>query len=149
MILFRFSPKEFVNEINGEGAKQRGGRWNSVGLPVLYTSTAISLALLELFTYNASYEELKNNYLAKIEVPEILAANTTLISVKKNWLKDIGYTRYIGDSFLSEKKSLLLKVPSAIIPDEYNVLINPLHKDISKIKIISASSFQFDNRLFK
>ena len=149
MMLFRFSPKQFIGELNGEGAKQRGGRWNSVGLPVVYTSTTISLSLLELLIYNASYEELRNNYLAKIEIPDILTAGMALISVKQNWLKDIDYSRYIGDSFLTAKKSLLLKVPSAIIPDEYNVLINPLHKDIRKVKIIKTSAFQFDSRLFK
>ena len=149
MMLFRFSPEQFSNEINGEGARQRGGRWNSVGLPVVYTSITISLSLLELLIYNVSYEELKNNYLMKIEVPEVLAGNMTRISVKKQWQKDIGYSRFIGDSFLTAKKSLLLKVPSAIIPEEYNVIINPLHPDIKKIKIATASPFQFDSRLFK
>ena len=108
MMLFRFSPEQFSNEINGEGARQRGGRWNSVGLPVVYTSITISLSLLELLIYNVSYEELKNNYLMKIEVPEVLAGNMTRISVKKQWQKDIGYSRFIGDSFLTAKKSLLL-----------------------------------------
>lgn len=148
MMLFRFSSKQFIHELNGEGAKQRGGRWNNIGLPVVYTSTTISLSLLELLIYNASYEELRNNYLAKIEIPASLTEDIMIVSVKQNWLKDIEYTRYIGDSFLTAKKSLLLKVPSAIIPEEYNILINPLHKDIRKIKI-KAALFQFDSRLFK
>jgi RES domain-containing protein len=148
-MLFRFAPVQFSNEINGEGARQRGGRWNSIGLPVVYTSTTISLALLELLIYNATYEELRNNYLMKIEVPGSLAADITPITVKQKWQEDIGYSRFIGDSFLTTKKSLLLEVPSAIIQEESNVLINPLHPDIKKLNILKASPFQFDSRLFK
>lgn len=149
MMLFRFAPLQFSDEIDGEGARQRGGRWNSVGLPVVYTSTTISLSLLELLIYNATYEELRNNYLMKIEVPPFLATDIIPITVKQQWQEDIGYSRFIGDSFLTAKNLLLLKVPSAIIPEESNILINPRHPDIKKVKIIKASPFQFDNRLFK
>lgn len=149
MMLFRFCPEQYNNDITGEGAKLRGGRWNSAGLPVVYTSTTISLSLLELLIYNASYEELQNNYLMKIEIPGIDEDSMNPISVKKQWQKDIGYSRFIGDFFLSTKKNILLKVPSAIIPEEYNVLINPLHPDFKKVKIITASPFEFDSRLFK
>ena len=149
MILFRFSPEQFSGDITGEGAKQRGGRWNSVGQPAVYTSTTISLSLLELLIYNATYEEMRNNYLMKIEVFEHPVTHTFQDGLRQQWWDDTDYTRFIGDSFLMAKKSLLLKVPSAIIPEEHNVLINPLHPDMKKVKIIKASLFQFDSRLFK
>ncbi len=149
MMLFRFSPRQFSNDISGEGASQRGGRWNSVGWPVVYTSMTISLSLLELLIYNATYKELRNNHLMKLEVPGSLADSMSQINVKPGWQEDIDYSRYIGDSFLRSKKSLLLKVPSAIIPEEYNILVNPLHPGIKKVKIIEASPFSFDTRLFK
>ena len=149
MMLFRFCKEQYYNDISGEGAKLRGGRWNSVGLPVVYTSTTISLSLLELLIYNASYDELQNNYLMKIETPGIPEDSITSINVKKQWQKDIGYSRFIGDSFLSTRKNIVLKVPSAIIPEEYNIIINPLHPDFKKIKIIGSSPFEFDSRLFK
>ncbi len=149
MMLFRFCKEQYYNDISGEGAKLRGGRWNSVGLPVVYTSTTISLSLLELLIYNASYDELQNNYLMKIEIPGIPEDSITSINVKKQWQKDIGYSRFIGDSFLSTRKNIVLKVPSAIIPEEYNIIINPLHPDFKKIKIIDSSPFEFDSRLFK
>ncbi len=116
MMLFRFCKEQYSNNISGEGAKLRGGRWNSVGLPVVYTSTTISLSLLELLIYNASYDELQNNYLMKIEIPGIEEDSILPITVKKQWQKDIGYSRFIGDSFLSTKKNILLQFPSAIIP---------------------------------
>ncbi len=149
MMLFRFCPKKYCNDITGEGAKLRGGRWNNVGIPVVYTSTTISLSLLELLIYNASYEELQNNYLMKIEVTGMPENSMNTVRVKKQWQKDVGYSRFIGDSFLTTNKNMLLKVPSAIIPEEYNILINPLHPDFTKIKIISTSRFEFDSRLFK
>ena len=149
MMLFRFCKGQYSTDISGEGAKLKGGRWNSAGLPVVYTSTTISLSLLELLIYNATYEELQNNYLMKIEVPGITEDKLTPINLKKQWQKDIGYSRFIGDSFLSTRKNILLRVPSAIIPDEYNILINPLHPDFKKIKITNSSPFEFDSRLFK
>ncbi len=149
MMLFRFCKEQYSTDISGEGAKLRGGRWNSAGLPLVYTSTTISLSLLELLIYNATYEELQNNYLMKIQVPGITENSLTPINLKKQWQKDIGYSRFIGDSFLTTKKNMLLKVPSPIIPEEHNVLINPSHPDFKKIKIITAFPFEFDNRLFK
>lgn len=149
MMLFRFCTKKYSNDITGEGAKLWGGRWNNVGIPVVYTSTTISLSLLELLIYNALYEELQNNYLMKIEVTGMPENSMNPVRVKKQWQKDVGYSRFIGDSFLTANKNMLLKVPSAIFPEEYNILINPLHPDFTKIKIISTSRFEFDSRLFK
>ena len=149
MILYRFANKNYGADISGEGAKLKGGRWNSKGFPVIYTSTTISLSLLELMIHSISYEEIQSNLLMKINIPDNFAASITNLSLKPDWMNDPGYSRFISDSFLKSKKSLLLKVPSAIIHDEYNVLINPQHPDSRKIKILSASRFQFDIRLFK
>jgi RES domain-containing protein len=149
MILYRFSNKNFGADLHGEGARLNGGRWNSKGLPVVYTSMAISLSLLELVIHSASYEEIKSHLLMKIVIPDHLVTTLKDLALKPNWQDDPAYSRFIGDSFLKTKLSLLLKVPSAIIPEEYNVLINPLHPDRKKVKIAEASPFQFDTRLFK
>jgi RES domain-containing protein len=148
MILYRFTSEKYSTDVSGEGAKRFGGRWNSKGIPVLYTSAAISLSLLELLVHSASYDELKSKRLVTIETPEKLLENLPSNKLKKKWQTDIGYCRFIGDSFLLEKKSLLMKIPSAIIPEEYNVLINPLHSDFKKISVKSAKVFEFDARLF-
>jgi RES domain-containing protein len=149
MTLYRFSNENFGVDLKGEGARLHGGRWNSKGLPVVYASITISLSLLELVIHSASYEEIKSHLLMKIEMPDHFFTSLADLALKAKWLNDPDYSRFIGDSFLRSKKSLLLKVPSAIIPEEYNILINPLHPDIKKIKIIKASPFQFDSRLFK
>jgi RES domain-containing protein len=149
MILYRFSNRYYGADVSGEGAKLNGGRWNSKGLPVVYASITISLSLLELVIHSASYDEIQSNLLLKIVIPENAFSSLADLKLKEKWKHDPGYSRFIGDSFLRSKKSLLLKVPSAIIPEEYNVLINPLHPDIKKVKIAEASPFQFDTRLFK
>lgn len=149
MTVYRFVRPIYHNDISGDGARKKGGRWNSPGFPVVYTSTAISLSLLELLIYNSSYEEIQVNMLMQITVPENLMQSLSVNALKLTWQKDIDYSRFIGNEFLKNKKSLLLKVPSAIIPEETNVLINPAHPDFKRVKIIKAAPFQFDTRLFK
>jgi len=149
MILYRFTNKNYAVDISGEGARLNGGRWNSKGVPVVYTSFTISLSLLELVIHSSSYDELQSNLLIQIDIPDNHIAKIPTISVKPNWENDIGYSRFIGNEFLKSKLHLLLKVPSAIIPQEFNFLINPLHPDIKKVKIANTSHFEFDSRLFK
>lgn len=149
MIVYRFAKEKFSSDISGEGAKIWGGRWNSPGLAVLYSSCSISLSLLELLIYQASYEEIMINRLMRIEVPDSLIQTLSVDSLKGKWQNDIDYSRFIGNEFLQACKSLLLKVPSAIIPDEYNILINPRHSAFGKVSLISSSVFEFDTRLFK
>ena len=149
MIVYRFSRERFSNDLSGEGALRFGGRWNNKGLPVIYTSLTISLSLLELLIHSAAYDQIVSNRLTIIEVPDKSLAEVSAGRLKKNWQSDENYSRFMGDQFLSTKTTLLLKVPSAIIPAESNILINPKHKDASKVKIHSIQKFSFDNRMFK
>jgi RES domain-containing protein len=148
MILYRFSPEQFSSDISGEGARRFGGRWNSKGRPIVYTSLSISLSLLELLIHSISYDEITRNYLTIIEVPDDKITEVPLSTLKKNWINDVDFTKYLGDNFL-QSDFLLMKVPSAIIPRESNLLINPSHRDFKKVKIKTAERFMFDARLFK
>lgn len=149
MIVYRFSHKLYSHDLSGEGARKFGGRWNSKGFPVLYCSTSISLALLELLIHSAGYEEIQAHELITIEIPETVYTEIRIGQLKKSWQKDISYSKFIGDSFLKPNSQLLLKVPSAIIPSESNILINPLCNESKEIKIQSVETFYFDSRLFK
>jgi RES domain-containing protein len=148
MILYRFSPEQFSSDISGEGARRFGGRWNSKGRPVVYTSLSISLSLLELLIHSISHDEIIRNYLTIIEAPDDRITEVPLSTLKKNWTSDEDFTKYLGDEFL-QSDFLLMKVPSAIIPRESNLLINPSHRDFKKVKIKTAERFMFDARLFK
>lgn len=149
MTVYRFTTEIYSHDISGEGAKKWGGRWNSPGLAVVYTSCSISLSLLELLIYQTSYEEIVINNLMRIDVPDTFTQIVSANSLKSNWQHDIDYCRFIGNEFLQNNKSLMLKVPSAIIPEEYNILINPGHAAFGKCRIISSGIFEFDTRLFK
>jgi Uncharacterized conserved protein len=149
MILYRFSSRQYGGQLNGEGAKLFGGRWNSIGLPVVYCSTTISLAVLELLVHYIHYDQLASYELMVIEVPDKSIEEINLKQLKHKWQEDFSYSRFIGDEFLKQSSSLLLKVPSSVIPEENNILINPGHKDFGKVKMIEERGFTFDVRLFK
>ncbi len=149
MIVYRFSHYKYSKELNGEGASLFGGRWNSKGVPVVYTSFTISLALLELLIHAVSYDELSNTRLTYIEIPEKSIKTLDTKQLKQHWIDDIDYTRFMGDEFITSASSLLLSIPSAIIPEENNILINPKHPHFSKVKIREVKQFRFDARLFK
>ncbi len=149
MILYRFAHKAYSNSLDGEGARLYGGRWNNRGVPVVYSSPTISLSLLELLIHCVSYDEIRSHILVKIQIPDTLGAPPAVLNLKKGWQNDTSYSRFIGTEFLASRSSLLFRVPSAIIPEENNLLINPLHPDMKKVRILSAEPFHFDNRLFK
>ena len=149
MIVYRLTNGEFINDLSGTGAKLFGGRWNSVGHPALYTTEHISLAVLEILVHVKSYRRPLDYYLVTIEIPD--KENIITIDqqkLKKNWKDDFTYGQFIGDEFLTTRQSLVLKVPSAIIEQENNYIINPAHPDAGKIKIQASKSFIFDKRLY-
>jgi len=149
MILYRLSSGDYKNDLSGTGAKLFGGRWNSAGLNALYTTEHISLAVLEILVHIKSYRQPLDYHLITIEIPE--SANIITIDhtkLKRNWKDDFAYGQFIGDEFLIDRQSLALKVPSAIIEEENNLLINPAHPDAAKLKIRSTKIFMFDKRLY-
>ncbi len=150
MIVYRITNSAYNDDISGTGAKLMGSRWNSKGIPLLYTSQHISLSVLEMLV-NTNFKDFAIALdLMFINIPDQQTIRTIeLKSLKENWKDDYGYTRYMGDEFTKQKESLILKVPSAVIHEEYNYLANPLHPDFSKVKIIKIKSFWPDQRLFK
>jgi RES domain-containing protein len=150
MILYRFANKQFSDDLTGTGAKLYGGRWNHKGLAALYTSSSISLSLLEILVNALSLEHLQSLSLMKIEVPAGLETSVrTLKQLKAQWFDDVEYSRFIGSEFLQNRNFLMLQCPSSVVMEEYNFVLNPLHADYHKVKLVSAVEYQFDKRLFK
>jgi RES domain-containing protein len=135
---------------DGEGARRVGGRWNSPGLPMVYASQHLSLAVLEsLVHYDIAF--LPTNLLAHaVDVPDehIAVLDTALLPL--GWDEDPAYTasRAVGDAWLRDGTGLALAVPSAIITEEYNVLLNPQHPRAEALLSPALSRpFDFDPRL--
>ncbi|MBL7765606.1 MAG: RES family NAD+ phosphorylase [Chitinophagaceae bacterium] len=150
MIIYRLTQSTFQEDLSGSGAALYGGRWNNKGIPVLYTSSHISLAVLEILVNHNRNESplLPSFHLLELELPENLQSRTKKLVLKDDWIRDIEYTRFIGDTFLKEGRDLILPVPSVVIPEEHNYLLNPNHKQFKKIKIIQSKPYQPDKRLF-
>ncbi len=148
MTLFRIAKHEFANDISGYGAMLYGGRWNPKGLAALYTSSFRSLALLEtIVNIGRIKPELCNQFSIielEIESKAILEINSE--KLKKNWFWDYQYTQKTGKEFLIENDFLMLKIPSVIIHQEHNVILNPKHQDFKKIKIKKIQNFPLDSR---
>jgi RES domain-containing protein len=148
MIVYRISNKQYKDDITGNGAAIYGARWNSVGIKALYTSHFISLSILESLCHLRHNYIPGSQYLLQIETPEL--DNLPVISLEKmkqNWYQEAQYTQWIGDQFFKNNESLMLKVPSAVVHQEHNFLINPLHKDFKKVEIVSTELLNLDKRL--
>ncbi len=149
MIVYRITNSLFKDDISGTGAKIKGARWNMPGSSMLYAAQSISLSVLELLVH-IGLQDIQNFYhLLAISIPDDTpVTEINLNKLKKNWLEDEDYTAFMGTEFLKTNESLVLKVPSAIINEEYNFLVNPYHPDFKKIKIKKSKPFIFDQRLY-
>jgi len=130
------------------GASIYGGRWNHKGTPVIYAAQSRALCALEVL---ANAGELASDYVVTpIEVPDDVAVTTRSIGTLPNaW--DSGQptnaSRAIGSDWINALTSAVLVVPSAIIPQEYNYVLNPRHPDFSRMRFLRAEPFRFDDRL--
>jgi RES domain-containing protein len=147
MIVYRLTTGEYARDISGAGSRIYGGRWNPVGLAALYTSEFISLAILEILVRASKNTSPPSYTLTSFEIPESDIYQVQLKKLKLEWKYDLKYTQGIGEDFLSENQTLCVKVPSAIVPQENNFLLNPLHSDFKKVKIIGSELLELDRRL--
>lgn len=146
--------KRLQDAFTGEGARIGGGRWNHVGTPVIYVSESLSLAALELFVHFPRKDIKLSTTL--IAIPVDIPVSLKMVAVTVNDLNPDwrmspppNSTRNIGTVWVRKGASLILRVPSAIIPDEYNLVINPSHADFEKIKIGQPQPFSLDERMWK
>lgn len=140
--------KHAASAFNGEGAWLYGGRWNSRGTRVVYTSATLSLAALENLVHLTP--PIAFRYVAiAIDFDKRLLKRIDQKSLPTDWHAEppIQASKEIGDLWVREARSAVLEIPSAIIPSEPNYLLNPAHPDFKKIIIYKATSFSFDPRL--
>jgi len=147
MIVYRITTEKWANQLHASGY---AARWNSKGNFVIYTASTRALACLENLVHRSGEGLNRIFKTVEIDIPGSLTIQNVLrTQLKDDWTKRENYfqTRTIGDEWLKEKKSPILRVPSAIIPEEHNYLINPEHPGFQKISIKRISDFLFDNRL--
>lgn len=149
MRVYRIAKEQYIKDLSGEGSRLYGGRWNNKGTKIIYTAESRSLATVEYLVHVPLQIIPRDLYIAEIDVPDVEIEIVEPASLEKNWQdypspKSI---RDIGDTWQRDNKTLLLRVPSAVIKNEWNILVNPEHKQFHKVKIVSIESYSFDARL--
>ena len=155
MIVHRIAtitPAYSADDLSGEGAKASGGRWNSPGAAMVYCAENRALAILETFVHvDKRNIPPMNRYFVTIDLPDDLVKTAeVLTSPPPGWnaepagVPSIAY----GDAWVAAKRSAVLVVPSVIVPDEYNYLLNPLHAQARRITARIGPKCRYDQRLF-
>ncbi|MDO3615383.1 RES family NAD+ phosphorylase [Ralstonia pseudosolanacearum] len=143
-----------ADDLTGEGAKRSGGRWNRPGLPVVYAASNIALACLETIVHLSGGDLPLNRYLVRVDVPNELWQGARALSAKT---APVGWDAIpagkvsldLGGRWLAEHDApALLCVPSVIVPEEVNVLINPVHPEAQHIKATKLRRWNYDARVW-
>lgn len=147
LVKARYATSAFTEE----GARRAGGRWHSPGTPVVYTSASRALALLEVLA-NLTGAERKNLppcVFIPVRFSERLVAELSIRDLPARWDTPAGSpaARRLGDAWLASKRSAVLRVPSAIVPGEFNFLLNPGHAAFPQIRVGDPVPFAWDPRL--
>ncbi len=150
MIVYRIGDCRYINDLSGKGAALYGARWNSKDVYMLYTAQSAALALLEAVVHLGGMPT-KGFCMATIELPEIVAPAPSVEALPQNWYSNPApdFLKEIGDSFIRSNKYLALPVPSAVMSDEHNYLVNPIHPHFAKVRIINVKPLRLDDRIFK
>lgn len=149
MLLYRISLCKRASDLSGTGAKLFGGRWNSAGVPMLYLASSRALAALEVLAHLTNIQDPETFCITVFDVPDhsIEAIDKHLLPKDWNSYPSPSSLKKMGDTFARNNKALLLKVPSVIVEDEYNYVLNVNHPDLLKVKIVGSKPFLFDKRL--
>lgn len=151
-LVWRLTPPEFHTKLDGEGARLFGGRWNSPGLRALYTSSHLSLSVLETYVNIPLVlrTSLPGFQAVRISIPD----NASTIRVAPAQLDELltmpdplAASRSIGDDWITRRESVVLRVPSVLVPEEDNLIVNPEHPGARDVRIIGTRAFHFDPRL--
>ncbi len=142
--------KHLATAWSGSGAQLYGGRWNPPGKPVVYLATSISLAILEIMVHLQSSLLLQAYTLLSIDVPDEMLPSLDTSALNTDW-KDPSppdSTQNLGEAWLLAGESVGLRVPSVIVPSEFNAIMNPQHADFAALlETVKTEAMIFDPRL--
>ena len=153
-VIWRICEATFANSaFSGEGASIVGGRWNSKGKRMVYTAEHLSLAILEIFVHLNVPTVRRDFFVAiKAEIPDDLEIEYMNIDqLPSDWYLSSSKSslQALGNEWIDSARNPILAVPSAIVPQEFNYLINPLHPQCDQLIIGLPQPFNFDVRMWK
>jgi RES domain-containing protein len=150
MLVYRLTSSQYANDLSGYGASIKGARWNSAGQFMLYTAENRSLAMAEVLVHFSASTMPDDFQMVTIEIPDDMEyIEIEVEQLPSNWsvFPTTDSTQKIGDRFIREKNTCVLKVPSVVTNGEFNYLFNPQHDDFRKIKVVKVEPFKLDRRL--
>ncbi len=150
--MYRIANIRYIRDLSGTGARLHGGRWNQKGTPVIYTATNRALATVE-YLVHLPLSLLPNNLsIVTLDIPDSVHIKAvTLDDLPANW-RDYPAPPalgMLGTDWGVASATLLLRVPSAVVEHEWNILINPGHPEMTQVKIIGVEPYHFDARLLR
>jgi RES domain-containing protein len=151
-LVWRLAPSEFASELGGEGSRLFGARWTSRGRNAVYTGSYLSLSVLEVYV-NIPQElrdDLSVLHAVRIAIPDDASAMRVSQEQLAGFMAEpdpIAASRRVGDGWLDQGDTLVLEVPSVLVPEETNLVLNPAHPRMREVKIVSTRPFRFDPRL--
>ncbi len=148
MKVYRIASAKYADDVTGEGSKIFGGRWNHKGVACIYTSESRALALLE-YTVNINiYEIPRALYMITFEIQDNVKSISESV-LPGNWKNypAPNETKDFGSKFLQSAEHAAIQIPSSIITDEYNYILNPLYKNSKQFKIVNMKDFIYDVRI--
>lgn len=151
MIVYRLTRTKFANDLSGEGARLFSARWHKKGTTCIYTAENRSLAILE-YSVNITEDDIPRALsMVSIQVPE-----KNILEIHRNELPGDWHlspvplsTKDFGTNLLESLKAAVIKIPSAVIPEEFNYILNPKHPDAALFKIMDIRDFVYDIRIKK
>lgn len=147
MVLWRVSRHR---DLSGAGGLRAPGRWHERGQPVVYLAESPAGALLETCVHTAANDIPPYYTLLGIAVDAVVSMDALDPNeLPRNWTARVEVTRELGSKWLAAQRSCLLRVPSALVPATFNVILNPLHADAPRLRIESSVKYPFDSRIKK
>jgi RES domain-containing protein len=149
MIVYRIARTRYAADLSGEGARLFGGRWNHKNIPCVYTAESRALAVLE-YTVNVNADDIPRALsIAAFEIPGKHITSFAIADLPGDWRQSPApsSTKDFGSAILKNAQTLIIKIPSVIIPEEWNYLVNPAHPDINLIKLHGISDYPYDIRI--
>jgi len=149
MRVYRLTNRRDPTEaFSGEGARRVAGRWHPAGVRVVYTSSSVALAFVENVVHFAVDDLAAIAFLYQVDVPDDFIETPPLSDLPADWNhpKRSDHARAYGRDWATSRRSLALAVPSSVVPQERNILLNPLHPDFTGLALGGPSPFSFDQR---
>ncbi len=150
MTVYRLSKKKWAEDKSGEGARLFGGRWNTIGTPCIYTCSNRALTVLE-YSCHVPLDEIPRALCFTLyEIPEKAIYECKGFELPGDWQKmDYSDTcREFGTHLFKKINCLVIRVPSVVVPYEYNYLINPIHPDMNtKVNVLATEDYSYDIRI--